>query len=257
MKLSLLQYKTLRPWLWRWHRRAGLTALLVVLLVTVTGLLLNHTSELALGKAAVNNQRLLAYYGIQTPSLKSFAVHDDWLSGDDKSQLYLNARHIAECQQSLLTAVAYQGYYWLACQQQVLLVNPQGEVVDSLSAAYGLPVPIVAFGLCGEQLCLATAKRSFVIDTQQFSFTPVENMRPSANKAQPLPVAIEQAIIRAYRGQGLSWERVLLDLHSGRLFGHGGVWVVDIAAVLLLFLSLSGFVLWYQQRSKKKARQAD
>ncbi|MCR8921325.1 PepSY-associated TM helix domain-containing protein [Dasania sp. GY-MA-18] len=254
MKLTLLQYKTLRPWLWRWHRRAGLAALIVVVLVTVTGLMLNHTSELSLGKTAVSNERLLGYYGIQTPKLSSFAVNDVWFSGDDKSQLYFNEQLIGTCQQSLIAAVAHQGYYWLACQQQVIMLSPQGEVIDSLSAVYGLPVPIVKFGLCEQQLCLATAQRSFVMDAEQFIFTPVDAIQPLVNAEANLPLTIEQAIIRAYRGQGLSWERVLLDLHSGRLFGNAGVWIVDAAALLLLFLSLSGFVLWYQQYSKKKVR---
>ena len=54
------------------------------------------------------------------------------------------------------------------------------------------------------------------------------------------------AIGDAYSGSPLSYERVLLDLHSGRIFGRVGVLVVDAAAVALLLLALSGFYMWFK-----------
>ena len=39
---------------------------------------------------------------------------------------------------------------------------------------------------------------------------------------------------------------VLLDLHSGRLFGHGGVLVVDLAAISLLVVALTGVYMFFK-----------
>jgi uncharacterized iron-regulated membrane protein len=43
-------------------------------------------------------------------------------------------------------------------------------------------------------------------------------------------------------------ERVILDLHSGRFFGKLGPWLFDIAALLLILLSLSGAWIWLKRR---------
>ena len=49
--------------LWRWHRRLGLLAALFVLVVAVTGIVLNHTSGLALDRRFVDWSWLNAVYG--------------------------------------------------------------------------------------------------------------------------------------------------------------------------------------------------
>jgi len=65
------------------------------------------------------------------------------------------------------------------------------------------------------------------------------------------PAELAQTLNRNYRGHGLSLERVLLDLHTGRLFGSLGVLIVNTASVMLLVLVISGFILWVG-----RARQA-
>lgn len=59
-----------------------------------------------------------------------------------------------------------------------------------------------------------------------------------------------EAALRAFRGEGIPLYRVLLDLHSGRLFGTLGVWIVDAAAVAMLFLTMTG--VWYALRVKRR-----
>jgi hypothetical protein len=41
----------------------------------------------------------------------------------------------------------------------------------------------------------------------------------------------------------IHWERVLFDVHSGRLFGRYGPWLMDIMAVLFVVLAVSGLVM--------------
>ena len=59
----------------------------------------------------------------------------------------------------------------------------------------------------------------------------------------------EQLLV-AYRGNGLKLERVILDLHSGRIFGDYGVYLMDAAAIALLWLSFSGLWVWNSRRRK-------
>lgn len=59
-------------------------------------------------------------------------------------------------------------------------------------------------------------------------------------------------IIRVYRGTGLPAERIILDLHSGRLLGKYGIYIMDGAAILLIFLAGSGVWLWIRGIIRKK-----
>jgi len=65
-----------------------------------------------------------------------------------------------------------------------------------------------------------------------------------------LPPELEEKLMQAYRGSGLSLERVILDLHSGRIVGQWGVYVVDGAALLFLALVITGLWMWMKQRNK-------
>ena len=251
---SILSYQRLRPWLWRWHRRTGLAAAFILILVTVSGLLLNHTSELLLARQHVQQSWLLSYYGISEPQLISFKLDGRWLTSDDKQQLYVNAEPLYECRGALVGAAKIPLGYIAACEQELIIFNDEGDILETVSAVYGLPVPVSRLGLCDELPCLATEQRVFIFDVEQLAFKPVASAQAVWSKVDSLNASLRTKINASYQGQSLHWERVLLDLHSGRLFGKGGVWVFDIAAILLLFLSISGFILWYQQVLKKRSR---
>ena len=47
---------------------------------------------------------------------------------------------------------------------------------------------------------------------------------------------------------GISIERLLQDLHSGRLFGIFGVILMDLASVALVLLALTGCWVWLRKR---------
>ena len=64
----------------------------------------------------------------------------------------------------------------------------------------------------------------------------------------------EQLLI-AYRGTGLKLERVILDLHSGRIFGQYGIYLMDAAAIAMLWLSLSGLWVWSSRRRKMRRKK--
>ena len=59
-----------------------------------------------------------------------------------------------------------------------------------------------------------------------------------------------QVLLESFRGRGLTLERVMLDLHSGRIFGDFGIYIMDAAAVALLWLSGSGLWVWWSRRMK-------
>ena len=61
---------------------------------------------------------------------------------------------------------------------------------------------------------------------------------------------------QAYRGQGLTLERVMLDLHSGRLFNQTwGVYLMDASAVIMMWLGISGTWIWWSRNKKMKTKR--
>lgn len=254
MKPSFLRYNVLRPWLWRWHRRAGLMAAIILFLVTVTGIFLNHTSELALARKFVGQTWLLSFYGIPEPELVTYRLRDSDITGDDKGELYWGVEPLGACRGTLVGAVNIDSGFIAACEQELLFFDERGRLAEKVSATYGLPTPVAQLGECDGQLCMRTPGRLFEINFEQMSFKPVVGVEARWSETTQLTETSRGTIYAISRGKGLSWERVMLDLHSGRLFGPAGVWVVDIAAILLLFLALSGFLLWFQHMRIKRAR---
>jgi len=63
-----------------------------------------------------------------------------------------------------------------------------------------------------------------------------------------------EALQVAWRGQGLTVERVLLDLHSGRILAAAGVWLMDVVAVCMIVLALSGLILSLRRGSPENGR---
>jgi hypothetical protein len=80
---------------------------------------------------------------------------------------------------------------------------------------------------------------------------------PEATWSRPAaaPAELVTALQQAYRGTGLSLERVLLDTHSGRILGAWGVYLVDAAAFAFLLLACSGIWLWSRRRASARAHR--
>lgn len=71
-------------------------------------------------------------------------------------------------------------------------------------------------------------------------------------KPQALPRDMKETFAAKYRKHILSFEKVVLDLHSGRILGNYGIYVMDAAAVIMLFLAISGSSIWIIQNRKKR-----
>lgn len=245
----------LRPLLWRWHRRIGLAAALLVLVVSVTGIQLNHTDALLWDQKPVRSTALLSLYGVKTPQISSFNVDGTWLTHLDGNHLYVNQTQSVGCRGQFVGALAYQQLIVAGCGDEVILLTQDGDMIERIGAVYNVPTPLEKIGLCPgvkgpEQLCLQSKGRIHHANIEQLRWPvlPDEVFVPSAQTV--LPASLRETLLKEHFSGGITWERLVLDLHSGRLFGMGP-WLMDIVGILLILLSLSGFVLWGQGRVKK------
>ena len=51
-----------------------------------------------------------------------------------------------------------------------------------------------------------------------------------------------------FSGKGVSLEQFFLDLHNGNIIKGFGKWLLDIIAIFLLLLSISGIWIWLKKR---------
>ncbi len=240
--------------LYVWHRWLGTAAALWVLVLSATGIALNHTEELALDSRPVHWAWLQDAYGIRIPeAVPAFRVGNRWLSqwGD---QLYLDTRPVARLAEPLAGAAAVDGIIVAASARKVLLFTPAGELVEALGPAQGVPRGIRALGLDGEGHVVVEAGDGLHRADAQFTSWHGTDKPPLRwAGSEPLPPHLARAVAPRYRAALLSAERVLLDLHSGRLLGRAGVWLSDAVAVILILLAASGTFLWYRQIRRRRS----
>ena len=240
----------------RLHRSIGAFAAIFVFFMVVSGLVINHSNGLGLDQRHTSQSFLLDWYGLTGPEhIRSFAVKDKWLSFAG-SQLYLNGEFVADISNGL-GAVSSGKLLVAAGSEELLLLDPDGNLVEKIAWSPIGTTPIESIGTgadktvivkTGDQLWLADAE---LISWQQAGEGPVN---PQWSISEPSPEALEKTIERQYRGEGLSLERVLLDLHSGRIFGNIGIIIYDLLAIAIGFLSISGLVLWFRGRRNGKPK---
>jgi hypothetical protein len=132
------------------------------------------------------------------------------------------------------------------------LFSATGELYETQGPSTGLPQGILALANTDAGVWINTTKGVFLSDTDLLEWSP---QAANADIAWLAPMAKNelvpsqwQAIELNARSGHLTWERVMLDLHSGRLFGELTIWLWDLFALALLLVVSSGLWIWAKQR---------
>jgi hypothetical protein len=232
-----------------WHRRLGIATAAIVLLLAITGLLLNHSHRLGLDTAQIEANWLLRWYGFPpTPSLTSYRVGERWVSWSG-SRLFLDGSPIMEGDKSPVGASALtNGSFAVGFPDALVLLSGSGELVERIGSA-SLPGTVVRVGAAqGPGVVIETTQGIFSSDENLLAWQPGSS-KPVWSRSEPAPTETRVAVSKAERGPGLSAERVLQDLHSGRLFGSWGPWFMDAAALAFIVLAATGLYYWWTRRA--------
>ena len=135
------------------------------------------------------------------------------------------------------------------------MLTPEGELIEKLNADKNLPVPVSRIGLSN----IEAASGQLIIEVDNKYYTSRDEfltwVEVQRNEFYPFlldtPNVANKAFYRdIYLGNELTLERVVLDLHSGRLLGSLGIYLMDMAAVILIMLGLSGIWVWSRRFRK-------
>jgi hypothetical protein len=233
----------------KWHRKVGITAAFFVMLLVVTGLLLNHTDKLNLQNIFVQSDKLLEWYHIQPEGqIKGFRVDQHWLSQID-GRLYFDQMELADHIEDLHGAVLVSDGFVIALDGSLLILTQSGELVERLSGIEGVPAGIKSIGLSsGGDIVIKAAHGDYTADLDATEWQEQEGLVVNWSVPDEVPEKLSEQLLTLYRGKGLPLERVILDIHSGRILGQAGVLLVDFMAVLFLLLAMSGVWMWLKYR---------
>lgn len=230
--------------IFHWHRQLGLVVSLFVIILSVSGILLNHTEKLNLDSNHVKSEFLLKWYGIKKPVITSFQVEKNWVSYIE-GKLYFNKILIEKEITKITGAIITENFIAVATQDELILLTPNGEKIERLNSTTGVPKNIQAIGInLSSDVFLKTKESLFKANRDVTEWTVSKGKNVIWAEDSNLPSKLEGTLNTIFRGKGLTEERVLLDLHSGRILGKAGPWIMDTAAILLIILSFTGIWMY-------------
>ncbi|MEQ9144561.1 MAG: PepSY domain-containing protein [Parvibaculaceae bacterium] len=232
----------------KWHRWLGVASALFLIWLAVSGLILNHAASLRLNEIRLEQSWLLALYGRDgaVDDATAFDLHGTSVSWAGR-RLFLDGEPVADNVERPVAAVRGENLIVVAGERQISLLAPGAGLLETFSPS-GLPGRIAAMGTAGNRIVARTAGgRMFSADENAGRWTPFEGDVVWQNGGSASS-DVQRAMARHLGGGDIPLHRVLLDAHSGRLLGLGGVLGMDLVAVLLLVLSVTGLWIWWPRR---------
>ena len=238
-----------------WHRRMGLTAIVLVIILAITGIMLNHTEALKLDQSYVDSSLLLGWYGLEPEGEAiSYDVGEHVITVLDH-QVFFNSYPVARTEQTFHGAVNADQLIVLAFDTELLLLTSDGEFVERMPTGHGFS-NIQRIGVKYKRPVIETTEPYYYMaDEHILDWDVVINEGIEWARETRLSETQRDVLLESFRGRGLTMERVILDLHSGRIFGQYGIYLMDAAAVVLLWLSGSGLWVWWRRRIKQRKKR--
>ncbi len=243
-------YQRLIRHLREWHRKLGIITAVFIIFLAATGIMINHANDFSLDTLSVKTPWLLNYYGIKAPNEVRFYANKKIIITDNF--VWLGNKLLIESSKPVVSAAKFEQFYLIVSRDQISLYTQQGELVDQLDSASGVPSNITEIAIDNQHLLVKTTSNIIQTDSNFLSWQTVKNNNIHWLTADNANQVEKQSAMLQFKSQFLSWEQVLLDAHSGRIFSKAGVFLSDIIAVLLILLSLSGIYIWLRYANNKR-----
>jgi hypothetical protein len=230
----------------------GIVGALFVILLSASGLILHYSPDLQLDNRFISSSSLLSWYRIEVPEIAlSYSAGDQYASLIADA-IYFNESRLPGSFTSLSGIVAAESGYAIATRNQLILLTEAGELIEILGSLVGVPAGIDRIGnsSVGEvYLELDSQVLAADLDALTWIDSNSQQSRVSWSSSEALDRQLAEQIQDDYGDSLLSWERLVLDIHSGRLLGGIGVVLVDLMAILFMLMAGTGVWIWSTRRS--------
>jgi hypothetical protein len=216
-----------RKTLARWHRRLALAVGLWLVLLALSGILINHAHDWGLDRRPLPGPLLALLYGIETASTD----HCELAEAIGPRCYEVFARFDLPAGALLVSAT------------ELFLLDEQGLVIETLGASH--------LGLSVVESSLRQGDVLFFSDGQSIVRTDLHLLNFEMVGAETARALSGSAWLQNSAGASrITWERLLLDVHAARFLGPVARWFNDLMAVLILVLAGSGAWLYRAKRSR-------
>jgi len=225
-----------------------------LIFLSITGIALNHLSDLGLNERYIRADWVLDWYGIETPLVEASYEVGGYRAALIGERLYFNETQVAEGIEALIGAVASSQFIVLASNDSLVLMTSSGVFVERMPLAGQLTGTVQAIGKVGETIVLSSDEMVYQSDEQLVRFSVARNINyddVSWSVVSEVPPNQLESLYDVYRGADITVARLLVDLHSGRLFTRAGPIFIDFVGVALITLSILGFFLWFKRRPRR------
>ena len=229
------------------HRSMGALVALFVMMLAITGMLLNHTSELKLDQRYLTWNWLLEHYGVATVEADAVFLLDQKVISQFDKQVFVDAQPATQVQRPIIGGVVLDDLMIVATDDALILLSPEGEFIERMGSATGIPSQIQNIGLFHGDPVIQTRDGMWRSDFLLEQWEKISLSGISWSSPQPMPDIVETDLAEYFHGKGITVERFILDLHNGHILDRFGVWFLDAFAVLIILLSLTGLWMWGRQ----------
>lgn len=232
----------------RWHRYLGLVAAFPLLWLAVSGIALNHAASLGLHDKMVTSAWVLRHYNQVPEGVPSgFRVGDRFVT-EWGGELFLDEKTLL-LGGKLVGVTAYRGLLVIATSEKIATFDGSDEMLLELDELSLPAVPVEGVGVIEGRLSLMAGGDFYCLSEDFFTAEKVEDTF-AVTSASELGFEEKERLARAVRRRrGMPFSRVILDAHSGSLFGWPGWVIMDLAAVGLVILTFLGLRIYPKRRS--------
>lgn len=250
--------KNLLATLREWHKRIGLFAFFFMGWLGTSGFLINQSASWGYDTVRIDWPWVMALYGLHPePPQTGLSAGGHWLAVTSDYTL-LDARPLPEPipQPRGLVAggSADRPLLFVATDSSLVLLTADGERYDELRSPI-LPVSTIRrVGATAGGAIAVQDLDAFQSADSGDSWTPVDPATVKWSVSETIPEDVRTQLV-PYSRPSVSLEHVLVDAHSGRLFGSIGAWVINLVGFAALWLAISGTWMWWRIRSNRRQPQ--
>jgi uncharacterized iron-regulated membrane protein len=143
----------------------------------------------------------------------------------------------------LIVSVEIEQLLVALCSKELLIIDHNGDLVERISVGSGIPSGVTALAPADKGLVFRVGQELRLFNLDRLESSPWSAGAESIewNNSQPLPAyLLDQLQISAPE---FNLERLILDIHSGRILGSWRQLVMDLVAILILVLAVGGVVM--------------
>ena len=221
------------------HRNLGIFLVFFLVLISVTGMLLNHTDALNLNHHSVPAFVAARYYSDNSGGLTGFESAGDYFYTFG-GELHINRQVVASCRQ-IEGAIRLKNLSIVLCDGELNLFTSDRQLIETMGAVMGVPDDLVGISVLEDQLVLRNVDNVYSFDIETLALDLIANTVQTWPERQVIPSELLLA-------ESISWQQFILDLHSGVFVGSMGKWLSDLVALFVIAMAISGLSMWRNPR---------